>query len=263
MKLNILKLVISLTSTLMLSISALAESIDREIERNLGLEYANVSKGVIKVTIKPEGRCFFGDLDAMILELGTSAKDTKYYLSLESMDNTSSQSTNFTELPSLMKLASEPNTFELAIPNKDSKLLGLYLCKSSSSNFTTCKDKKVVSYNEILKRYQVNYNKKDKTVQNVSNSPEYLTNSADKIYFYKPIIVQDYKVAVPTKAMSNSRYESMNSMLSKLDVNNKSLESDMKTMLQLSSTLESIPLQVKKGEVVITLPGFSAKKCGL
>lgn len=263
MKLNILQFIISLTSTLMLSISALAETIDREIERDLGLEYANVSRGTIKVTIKPEGRCFFGDLDAMILELGTSTKETKYYLSLEAMDNSSSQSTNFIQLPSLLKLVAQANTFELAIPNKDSKLLGLYLCKSSSGNFTTCKDKKVVSYSEILKRYQVNYNKQDKTVQNVSNSSEYLTNSSDKIYFYKPIIVQDYKVAVPTKAMSNSRYESMNIMLSKLNANNKTLESDMKTMLQLSSTLESIPLQVKKGEVLITLPGFNAKKCGL
>jgi hypothetical protein len=239
-----------------------AESLSKSFEKDLGIEYVTVVGDKLKVKISLEPRCFFGDMEGMILESRTSAKDAKFFLSLEDMMDDGAISPVSVELPRADAF-NDQMEYDLPIPANYKGILGLFICKESTGQFKKCKDKQIVDYGEILKRYQVNYNKTDKTVQNVAASPDYSKDSSDKIFFVKPIFVEGHRLLVPTKAMSKERYGKFDEFFTLMKIDQNMVKRAIENIQFMGSTIGSLPLRIENARIALVLPVFGSKKCGL
>ena len=199
-----------------------------------------------------EPRCFFGDRDAIGLELIRSENpETELLLTVETLpDAAETKKATVAFIKGAAKELEKGYDLTLTVPRSSHKeILGLYICKDSKKE-GSCRNKELRTIPAILNQYD--------SIQGVL-SPEFV--ATDKIYFFKPLIFEASGLRYPSAAMSSQRYAQLEQFINREFGLNEGSKNAITKIIEIGNTLQSRPLQMADQKLVIRLPGYAPTRC--
>ncbi len=251
-------ILISATMLLLLAKDSSADTIDAEAaQAGLSTIPFAAQEGItrLRLKIKGEPRCFFGDRDAIGMELAKSSGEAKLLLSIERIAGAwLARGTSPLAVADITSAGKDLKTgYQLSLAIKvpsQMQLYGIYICKDTKKE-NQCASKKAMSIPDVLSEH------------NVLNKPLPANyQSDDKIYFFKYLLIGPNTLFAPTQAMTEERYVNLNHFFSMLLGKSASAKQQIETAKKIASTLQSRPLGIDEGGIVLTLPGYDPRKCG-
>jgi hypothetical protein len=223
-------------------------------EAGLAFEKLSVSDGKWNLPIKlvTEPRCFFGDRDAIGLELIRSENpETELLLTIEPLPKGGE-----TKKPTVAYIKNAAKDLEkgfdviLTVPRSAHKeILGLYICKDSNKE-GSCRNKEIRTIPAVLNQYD--------SMQGVL-TPDFV--ATDKIYFFKPIFFEGSGMRYPSAAMSSQRYAQLEQFINSEFGLNEGSKNAVTQIIEIGNTLQSRPLQMVDKKLIVRLPGYAPTRC--
>lgn len=221
-----------------------------------GLAFAPLSvsdsKWNIPIKLVTEPRCFFGDRDAIGLELIRSeSPETELLLTIEPLPKAPEvKKTAVAFIKGAAKDLEKGYDLTLSVPRAThNEILGLYICKDSKKE-GSCRNKELRTIPAILNQYD--------SIQGVL-SPDFV--ATDKIYFFKPLVFESSGVRYPSAAMSSQRYAQLEQFINHEFGLNEGSKNAIEKIIEIGNTLQSRPLQMVDQKLVIRLPGYAPTRC--
>lgn len=232
---------------------------EKRFESSLGLKEIRLIPGTffpqftrgkgLPLVIKTEKRCNFGDFDAMMVEASRS-KDAKLIFSLEPvLPNDESFAPVFQDISRANEIAGNGYPTLVPVPpHEKAYLAGLYICKDSA-NTHSCRKKPVKDIGAIIREN--------------STAAAGVPVADDKIYFFKPVLIDGDRAFFPQRALSDEKYKEFVKYLKEKTEAGGRAEEEVKRVAELGRVLGSLPLETETGrEAVIRLPRIDPAKCG-
>ena len=245
-----------LLCTFLLAFPALAEPVKGFDSIQLGVDRK------LRLVVRPDARCVFGDQDAMALDMQTMAKEranpaaTELLLTIEPLVPSS-----FQPVVASVSLGEVEPTRSFVLPRTpDRTLAGVFICMAERRQGGTraCRDKKVVPYDRVFNNYRVDIDPKTGVHHKRPSSGPV----EDKVYFFRYLVLQDDLVYFSSQPMSDARYGALASFLApKVPGNGKGTEELIGAVKALNE-LQSLPLKKDGGQLIVTLPFYDKAKCG-
>lgn len=208
----------------------------------------------LKVHLRIEKRCMFGDFDVLKLDMQYS-HNAKVKLSLMSADGSReysqevfssfTSSTSVTDIPkAIITLLADGERASVPLPKemKDG-VYALVLCKVSPGN-QGCSEIPVMDLNTVLEKY--------KQALGEYELPE------DHIYFYQPVVVKSGKIQALRKTITPETLDDAKAAIAEVE---KVDDENVHAVLRKASILMSNPIDPFSQELVLNLPMYSKQKC--
>lgn len=226
--------------------------------KQLGITQVELSQHhEVKVRVTPKDMCMFGDIDAIALETRWGGTTGKILLALEPISGEPGGA-SVAEI-SLADLADSGAAFTLTVPSQQTpKLFGLYICRDSS-NANSCRGKEVTDYKAIFERYALDV-AKDGEVSPKASETERMKPVADRIYFFKSVIIDQNSLRLSTKQTSDDRAAFMSQYLMSLSPD-ADYRADLDRDRAINKTIASLPLSLNGDVVEMSLPRITPDKC--
>ena len=244
-----------LLCTFLVAFPALAEPVTGLDSIKLGADRK------LRLVVRPDARCVFGDQDAMALEMHRMAREranpaaTEILFTIEPIVRSS-----FRPVVESLSLGEVDPKRSFVLPQSpDRTLAGVFICMAEGrkGEARACRDKKVVTYDRVFNNYRVDIDPKTGSVHKRPSSGPV----EDKVYFFRYLILQDDLVYFSPQPMTDARYKALASLLaSKAPGDGK--EAEELAAIKALNELRSLPLQKDGDQLIVTLPFYDQAKCG-
>ncbi len=207
-----------------------------------------LERGYLPMTVRAVPKCYRGDLDAIRLDLFNS-RDKTLLLSVESLAGNKSPVT-----PMVYELNSDGNLdgFQAQFPlGSQVGEFGVFLCKDATHTHR-CAGKKVEDIGAILVDY------------NHQGGHSWKESPPDRIYFFQNLIVQNNGVVsvFNDNRISEETFNRLGELLAGLTGKDKAtFDDDLKSVKELTRTINSLALNTDSNSATIELPEFSRSAC--
>jgi len=238
-------------------------------EAGLGLKSIQLAKStdgksrVLSISLVPEARCNFGDLDIIALDLGTLGGSAELQLTAEVLAGGEHR----------VFFAKEPlnqargGTYTIDLPEFSApSVLGLYLCSTAKQGAKVpCSTKRLLNYQQLFGPYMIDMKQAASDGKHFGRAPAPKVSPkqvADRIYFFRFLIAAQETVAFPSAAMSAERYALLMEELHNKGVKVPNPAQLQKELQTFGTTLGSEPLFLSGNSVALRLPYYDSAKCG-
>ena len=138
-------------------------------------------------------------------------------------------------------------------------LAGVFICMAQGrqGKTRTCRDKKVVPYDQVLKNYRVDVDYKTGSAHKRPSSGPV----EDKIYFFRYLLLHEDVASFSSHPMSDARYEALASLLASKAPRDGKVTDELATVKAFGE-LQSVPLKKDGNQLIVTLPFYDQAKCG-
>ena len=205
-------------------------------------------KAVMRLSVSGLRRCMFSDLDAIALD-AMSMPEPKFIVSLEPLSLPDSKFYPIaTPLTSPLKITQGGLPLELRFPFvQKPELLGIYICGDGiNAGQCTHPQKKLIDFGKHFQTYR---------------SPRPTGYVApDKVYFFRPLLLDSNTVSFPTKAMTPERYSLLREYFGE-KLGRKVQQQEYNKFKNASEKLTSMPLRPHVNQVRVDLPFFDKRRC--
>lgn len=217
---------------------------------------------LLNIRMESASKCFFGDLDLILLDMQAGQKKLKLQLSVEPLPLGSGKA-YYGDLKDPVDTTNRSSigSFEVAIPSSEiSSAFLVLLCSADDDqkNPKPCSTKTLIKPNDASIPYRGKINDLSSSSLSLLNPRPKGMLPDHKIYFSQ-LILSDNKTLKSTDRVLDS--DSLENLLTPLGVEFSQTKKIYSDYEKYQSTLDSFPLQINQKDFSIILPYFDSDKC--
>ena len=225
----------------------------------------NIEDSDITINVNGISKCFFGDLDALLLDLSNGHNSLSLQLTVEALP-LSKNRTYYGKPMSFTNISQNGliGSYKLTIPKKDrSNVFMIFLCGVSNSNMMQepCSRQGAIDINDSLIKYRVSPNTFPPSTQTPSNPINLPLDKATvfpRTYFSQVLFRTATFFTIQKSTLDETNFKDL---LAPLGTSNKEILELHKDYLKFSKTLNSLPIKVLDKTITIELPYFDTTRC--